>query len=70
MIVYKNVIERLKKAGYSTYVLLKEKHISQRTLTAIRHNKPINITTVDTICKLTGCQPGDILEYINETNSE
>jgi len=28
--------------------------------------KAIRFSTLDAICKALGCQPGDILEYINE----
>lgn len=70
MIVYKNVLEKLKSAGFSTYVISQQKLLSQKTLTAIRNNRPISTTTIDTICKLVKCQPGDILEYINDTTEE
>ena len=70
MIIYKNVLGRLKNAGYTTYTLLKEKLISQRTLTAIRHNEPVNTKTIDTICRLAKCQPGDIMEYVAESNTK
>lgn len=66
MIIYKNVLERLKENGYSTYILMKEKLISQKTLSAIRHNRPINTKTIDVICSLANCQPGDIMEYIDD----
>ena len=64
MIVYKDVLSRLKDSGYSTYRLMKEGLISQTTLYNIRHNKPISSTTIDVICSLAKCQPGDILEYV------
>lgn len=64
MIVYKNILERLRDAGYSTYTLMKQGLIAQATLTNIRNGKSINMRTVDTICELLNCQPGDILEYV------
>lgn len=70
MIIYKNVLEKLKAAGFSTYTLSQQKLLSQKTLTAIRHNKPVSTTTIDTICKLAKCQPGDILEYRNSPTEE
>lgn len=63
MILYKNILQRLKDSGYNTNTIMKNKLLSQSTVDAIRHNKPISITTINTICKLTKCQPGDILEY-------
>lgn len=64
MIVYRDVLERLKGAGFTTYRILQEKLIPQSSLTRIRRNEPINLSTIDTICKLLNCQPGDLLEYV------
>lgn len=63
MIVFDNVLGRLKECGYSTYRLSKENIIKAGTLQRIRKGKPITTETVDTICRLCGCQPGDILKY-------
>lgn len=70
MIVYRNIIERLKEAGYSTYTLMKKGLIGQATLTNIRKGKPISTTTLDVICELLDCQPGDILEYVKKAEDE
>lgn len=66
MIVYKNILERLKTSGYNTYILMKNSILSQGTISSIRHNRPISMNTIDTLCKLLNCQPGDILEYIED----
>lgn len=63
MIIYKNVLEQLAKAGYTTYKIEKEKVISQCSLTRIRKGLPISLSTLDIICRLTGLQPGDLIEY-------
>ena len=70
MIVYKEILERLAKAGWSTYRLRKEGVLGEKTLTHIRNGEPINTTTLDTICKLCDCQPGDVLEYVEKTGEE
>jgi putative transcriptional regulator len=31
--------------------------------------RAIRFTTLEAICKVLDCQPGDILEYVNEKNS-
>ena len=66
MIVYKNILQKLKDAGYKTSTNLKNKLIAQCTLDAIRQNRPISIATINTICKLAKCQPGDILGYVED----
>ena len=63
MLSYKvNIIEELKKAGYNTYKIRKEKLLTQSALTAIRSGDPIHWTTLEKICDLLNCQPSDILE--------
>ena len=66
MIVYGNIIERLAAAGYSSYRIQKEKLLSSSTMDRIRNNAPVNTETIDTICQLCDCQPGDLLRYVPE----
>ncbi|MBR3795988.1 MAG: helix-turn-helix transcriptional regulator [Clostridia bacterium] len=64
MIIYKDIMERLKENGYSSYRLRKENLLPQSTLTKINQNLPVNLSSIDAICKMANCQPGDILEYV------
>lgn len=66
MIVYKNIMGKLKTAGFTTYTLMRNGLISQGALTKIRRNEPVSLGTIDTICKLTKLQPGDLLEYVED----
>lgn len=66
MIIYKNILEKLKDVGYNTNRLRLESKLPESTIQAIRKNKPITTTSLDKICRLLGCQPGDILEYVKE----
>lgn len=70
MILYKDILGMLKEAGYSTYRIKKEGLLSQATLTKIRANDPISIKSIDAICGLLDCQPGDILEYVSKDKVE
>lgn len=71
MIVYKNMLSKLKSAGYTTYKLRKEKLLSEETISTIRNNGTITSKTIDTVCRLANCQPGDIMEYVpDEKTSE
>lgn len=62
MIVYKNILEKLKEAGYNTTRLRREKILSESTLTKLRNNEPINLATLDIICELTGADIPDLIE--------
>lgn len=59
-----NVVKALKAAGYSTYKIRKEKIMSESTLQKFRDGEIVNADNMALICRLLGCQPGDILEYV------
>ncbi len=60
-------IERLKEAGYTSYKLKQMGNpISMGAMTRLRHGEGISWKTLETICALCGCQPGDLIEYVPE----
>ncbi len=66
-VTYKiGVIAALKSAGYNTNTIRKEKLLSEGTLQSLGEGKYISMDAIFKICKLLGCQPGDILEYIDD----
>lgn len=66
-IVYKiDVLAALRAAGYTQNRIRNEKLIGQSYLTQLRHGELVSWKTIETICQLLDCQPGDILEYKEE----
>ena len=63
MIEYLDIMEKLSAAGYSSYRIQREKLLPGSTLDRIRRQAPITTSTLDTICRLCECQPGDLLAY-------
>lgn len=64
MIVYKiNVLEELKRHGYSTYVLRKQRIFGEKTIQMFRDNEIVNITNLDKVCTLLDCNISDIIEF-------
>lgn len=61
-----DLIFELKKAGYSTYKIRKDKILSERTLSKFRHGEVCSIETLDLVCDLLKMQPGDIIEHVHE----
>ena len=61
-----DVLSSLKEKGYSTYIIKKDKLLSQSTLTKFRYKQPVSWENLETLCKLLECQPSDIIEYIKE----
>lgn len=65
MLKYKiDILEKLKENGYSTYKLRKDKIIGEAQIQKIRNGDIASKETLNTICELLNCQPGDILEYV------
>lgn len=62
-----DVIAALKDAGYSTYKLRKDKILSESTLQKFRDGELISYENLNRICSLLNCQPGDIIEYVDES---
>ena len=61
-----NVLQALSDAGYTQNRIRVEKLIGQATLTQLRHGELVSWKTMDTICRLLNCQPGDLIEYTEE----
>lgn len=70
MIVYQNILGRLAAAGWPTTRLQREHEISNGTIIQIRAGRPITTTTLDTICRLCGCQPGDLIRWEPDENEK
>ena len=66
MIKYKEgILEMLKKGGYSTYRIRREKLIGERALQNFREESVVAaLDAASRVCQLLGCQPGDLLEYV------
>ena len=61
-----DIIAALKSAGYTTYKIKKEKILSEGVLTSLRSGKYVSMEVINKICKLLNCQPGDIMEYVED----
>jgi putative transcriptional regulator len=67
-IVYNKLLAMMEEKGLSTYKIRKEKIISEGTLQNIRNGKSITLDSVASLCNALNCQPGDILDYIPDTD--
>ena len=61
-----DVISALKGKGYTTYRIRNEKILSESTLQRLRTRKGVSWENIETLCRLLDCQPGDIIEYVQE----
>ena len=58
------ILPALKAIGYTQTRIREEKLIGQATLSQLRKGELVSWATIETLCRLLECQPGDILEYI------
>ena len=58
-----DVLAALKEAGYTQTFLRKENILSGRSVDNLRSGKPTTWETLNVLCELLRCQPGDILEW-------
>lgn len=66
-IMYKiDVLKALKDAGYNTNRLRKEKIMGEATIQKIRNGEIVSHKNLEILCRLLKCQPGDIIEYVEE----
>lgn len=61
-----DIMDALKKAGYSSTRLRNEKLMGESYMQQLRRGELVSWKTIETICRLLNCQPGDILEFENE----
>lgn len=61
-----DVLTALKKAGYNTTRLRREKILSEGVIQSLRHDGMISACNIERLCRLLKCQPGDLLEYFDD----
>ena len=72
IIIFKgNIQNALKNKGITLSALKNKKILPGAVITKIHKNDPMifNVVTIDKICALLSCQPGDILEYVLNDNN-
>ena len=65
MISYKRgIIKMMAEKGVTTYIIRKNKILTESQLQQIRDGKLVTQDTLDKICTILDCQPGFFLEYV------
>ena len=65
MISYEPLWKTLNERNITQYYLLKM-GIDNKTMDTIRKNKNITLNTLEKLCRIIGCTPNDIVEFIDE----
>jgi len=66
MIAYYKLLDMINKRNISKLELMAMAGISRETLAKLSKNESVTIQTIDKICTVLQCQPGDILEWIEK----
>ena len=69
-IKFDKVFGKMKEKGLTTYRIRKEKIISESTMQKFRRGKNVNTESIEILCKILECQPGDLMEYVPEDNEK
>lgn len=64
MISYKPLWETMESKNISTYALIYKHGLSSHTIHNLKHNKGINVDTLEKLCKILECTPNDVIEFI------
>ena len=62
-----DVMAVLKEAGYNTNRIRKEKIMGEAMLQKIRDGQMVSWAALGTLCSLLDCQPGDLIEFIKDS---
>ena len=65
-----DILGQLREKGYNTTRLRKDKIFGESTMQEFRTNGIVPYKSIDRLCALLGCQPGDVLEYVPESKEE
>ena len=63
MVDYSPLWETMRRRGVSQYQLL-QNGIDNKTLDCLKKNKNITMLTLEKLCSIIGCEPGDVVKFI------
>ena len=69
MISYRNLWHVMKENGVTQYTLIKKYGISPGQITRLKRNESVSTHTIEVFCRILHCQPGDLMEYIEDGTS-
>lgn len=64
MIVTNDLPKLLKEKGLSLSALKRSGVISGSVRTRLAAGQPMSMETLDTLCRVLGCQPGNLIRYV------
>ena len=65
-----DILKALKEKGYNTNVIRTKALFSQSTLQKFRNQQGVSWENLETLCRLLECQPGDLMEYVEDAQPD
>ena len=65
-ISYNKLLKIFAERGITSYTMRKENIIGQATWKKVHEGGHIDTRTIDTLCAYLKCQPGDMMEYVED----
>ena len=63
-IVYDKPFDLLALKGHSSTYWLRQNGVHPATVNKLRKGERVNTDTIEMLCRLLDCQPGDIMRYV------
>ena len=70
MITYRKLWEVMASRGVTQYALIRKHGISPGQITRMKRDESVSTHTIEMFCRILRCQPGDIMEYIDDDRPE
>ena len=68
IIDYSPLWDTMRRRGVSQYQLL-QNGIDNKTLDSLKKNKNITMLTLEKLCSIIGCEPGDVVRFTDQGRS-
>lgn len=68
LIKYDRLWETMKRKGITQYDLYTHHNVNRSQLDRLRHNKNVEVNTIDRLCNILDCRVEDIMEHFPDDN--
>ena len=68
MISYEPLFQTMKEKGITQYDLYTRYNVNRSQLARLRHNKNVQVNTIDKLCNILECDVEDIMTHVHDNN--
>ena len=70
MIVFDPLWKPRTEKNVTIYALVEKHGVSRGTVNKLKHNKNVTLVTINRLCRILHCQPGDIVAYVEDEEND